>query len=267
MAANTHTKPQNQEAPAPPEAPKQESKYQAHVPADIRNVTFPLGVRGYEKKAVEAYVKRVNRVIAELEVTRSPQAAVRHAVERVEEQTRSILEEARASAEKITTSAQAEADEIVAQAKAKAADLVVAASTDSDRIRHESDEHTAQTNAHADKIVADAKANAKQHRQEVEQEVEQHRQKVEEEVEQLRQEAEARLKKLKADTASLWDRRHELLGDIDRMADQLHEAAREAAGRLARVGAEDEWPETEATEVLAPPKPTNAKKKPARAAD
>jgi DivIVA domain-containing protein len=233
-------------------AAQNEHPKQKQVPAEIRNVTFPVGVRGYDRKAVEAYVKRVNRVIAELEVTRSPQAAVKHAVERVEEQTRSVLEEARNSAEKITTTAQSEADEIIAQAKAKAADLVVAASTESDRLRAESEERVAQAKAQAERIVAEAKANAEQHRLEVEQELE-----------KLRAEAEARMKKLEADTATLWDRRHELLGDIDRMADQLHDAAREAVGRLPRVGSDREEPESEPTEILAK-QPTA--KKPSRAA-
>ena len=231
-------------------AAQDEHPKQRQVPAEIRNASFPVGVRGYDRKAVEAYVKRVNRVIAELEVTRSPQAAVKHAVERVQEQTRSVLEEARNSAEKITATAQEEADEIVAQAKSKAADLVVAASTESDRLRAESEERIAQAKAQAERIVAEAKANAEQHRRDVE-----------EELEKLREEAEARLKELEADTGSLWDRRHELLGDIDRMADQLRDAAREAAGRLARVGSDDDWPEAEETAVQ-PKAPTT--KKPSR---
>src|SRR5437773_7568421 len=90
--------------------------------ANVRNVSFPVAVRGYDRNGVDAYVRRVNRVIAELEVTRSPQAAVRHAVERVGEQTKAILDEARGSAEKITATAQAEADEILAEAKEKAGD-------------------------------------------------------------------------------------------------------------------------------------------------
>ena len=186
-------------------------------------------MRGYERDAVEAYVRRVNRVIAELEVTRSPQAAVKHAVERVSEQTKTILEEARGSAEKITATAQAEADEIVAQAKAKAADLVVAASTEADRVKAESEELVARSKAQADQIIAEAKANAEQQKRESEQELA-----------KLQAEAEARMRELEADTASVWDRRHELLGDIDRMADQLHEAARQATGRFARAGAEQE---------------------------
>jgi DivIVA domain-containing protein len=235
-------------------AAQKEHPKQRQVPADVRNVTFPVGVRGYDRKAVEAYVKRVNRVIAELEVTQSPQAAVRHAVERVEEQTRSVLEEARNSAEKITTTAQGEADEIVAQAKAKAADLVVAASTESDRIRAESDERIAQAKAQAERIVAEAKATAEQHRTEAEQKLA-----------KLHEEAEARRKEVEADTATLWDHRHELLGDIDRMADQLHDAAREAAGRIARVGSEDEWPaaEEETAVQTKPPTAKNPRRTPA----
>jgi len=211
MAETKHTK-QREEQSARPAEPES-AAYRAHVPADIRNITFPVGMRGYERDAVEAYVRRVNRVIAELEVTRSPQAAVKHAVERVSEQTKTILEEARESAEKITTTAQTEADEIVAQAKAKAADLVVAASSEADRVKAESDE-----------LVARSREQA---------------------------EAEARMRELEADTASVWDRRHELLGDIDRMADQLHEAAREATGRFARASSEtDEQTGAEETAIL-----------------
>jgi DivIVA domain-containing protein len=218
---------------------------------ELRNVSFPLAVRGYDRDAVEVYVRRVNRVIAELEVTRSPQAAVRHAVERVGEQTKAILDEARESAEKITNTAQAEADEIVAQAKAKAADLVVAAGTEADRVRAESEELVARAKAQADEVVAEAKANAEQRRRESERELM-----------ELREQAEARMRELEADTATLWDRRQELLGDIDRMADQLHGAAREAAGRFARAGAEEpESREAEETAIL-PPKRAGGARRP-----
>ena len=35
------------------------------VPAEIRNVSFHIAVRGYDRDDVDAYVKHVNRVIAE----------------------------------------------------------------------------------------------------------------------------------------------------------------------------------------------------------
>ena len=247
MARNEH--PQHEEKSAP--RPESESgAYRAHVPAELRNVSFPLGVRGYDRKAVEEYVHRVNRVIAELEVTRSPQAAVRHAVERVGEQTKKILDEARESAEKITTTAQTEADEIIAQAKAKAADLVVDASTQADRARGESEQLVERSKAESAQIVAEGQKTAEERRRQSERELAEHQ-----------AEAEARMRGLEADTASVWDRRHKLLGDIDRMADQLHEAAREAAGRFARSGSgETEVSETEQTAIL-PKKPTAKRKK------
>jgi DivIVA domain-containing protein len=237
MAAKRHN--QNTQEKAAPARADDAAKYKAHVPAEIRNVSFPVAVRGYDRDAVETYVRRVNRVIAELEVTRSPQAAVRHAVERVGEQTKQILEEARESAEKITTTAQAEADEIVAQAKAKAADLAVAASTDADRIRAESEELVASSKAQAETIVANAKAQAEGRRRQADKELA-----------ELQAQAEARRTEVETDTAKVWDRRRELLGDIDRMAAELHEAASEAAARLSQESPE---PPSEAqTAVIAP---------------
>ena len=206
-----------------------EKSRDARVPADIRNVSFPAAMRGYDRDAVEAYVRRVNRVIAELEVTRSPQAAVRHAVEQVSEQTKAILDEARESAEKITVTAKSEADGIVAQAKEHAADLVVSASTEADRLRAESDELVARSKADAEKILADTEAEAAQRRQHAESELA-----------ELQAEAEGRRRDVEADTAKVWERRRELLGDIDQMATRLHEAATAAADRLSEKPADAE---------------------------
>jgi cell division septum initiation protein DivIVA len=117
----------------------------ARVPAAIRDVSFPTAGRGYERRAVDSYVSQVNRLIAELEVGRSPQAAVRHALERVEDQTKGLLEQARETAEKMTNSAREEADQEVARARGEAEEILAGA-------------HTAQ--ARADEIVAKAKADA-----------------------------------------------------------------------------------------------------------
>ncbi len=241
MAAKKRTQ-KSEEKPAPGSS-EETGSYRAHVPTEIRNVSFPVAVRGYDRNAVEAYVRRVNRVIAELEVTRSPQAAVRHAVERVGEQTKAILDEARESAEKIIASAQSEADEILAQAKAKAADLTVATSTDADRIKAESEELVARSKAEAEKIVADAEA-----------EVAERKRKAERELAELQAAAEARLGEIEADTAKVWERRGELLGDIDRMAAELHEAASEAAARLSRERPVESQPDAE-TVIVKPTAP------------
>src|ERR671937_1181091 len=151
MAADKHQPSTNEvTAPEPPAPAGDFEDLRDHVPADIRNVSFPVSVRGYDRDAVEAYVKRVNRVIAELEVSRSPQAAVRHAVERVSEQTKTILDEARESAEKITATAHEEAGRIADEAKAEAAQLVVNASSEADRLGGEAEETVAAARAKAE---------------------------------------------------------------------------------------------------------------------
>ena len=95
------------------------------MPAEIREVAFPLAVRGYSREVVDAYVERVNHVIAQLEADRSPRSAVRHALDRVGGQVGGILQRAREAADEITTAARDEAAEITARAKAEAAELVV----------------------------------------------------------------------------------------------------------------------------------------------
>jgi DivIVA domain-containing protein len=216
---------QGDEAQQPPEPDPAQSlnALQAHVPAEIRNVAFPVSVRGYDRHAVDVYVQRVNRVIAELEVTRSPQAAVRHAVERVSEQTKGILQEARESAEKITDAAREEAQQILAGAKAEAADLVVNADAEAERLRAEAQQFVAESRAEADGIIARANADADERRR-----------RSEEELAALHEAGQARMNELRADTEAVWRERQELLGEIDSMASRLQEAASAAAARFSR---------------------------------
>jgi DivIVA domain-containing protein len=211
----------------PQESPEQDqaqsvTALQVHVPAEIRNVSFPVSVRGYDRRAVEVYVQRVNRVIAELEVTRSPQAAVRHAVERVSEQTKGILQQARESAEQITDAAREEASQIIGSAKSEAAELVVGASTEADRLGAEAEQVLADAQTEAAGIVAQANAEADERRRQAE-----------EEIAALREGAQTRMQELQADTQAVWKERQELLDEIGGMAARLQEAARAAAGRFS----------------------------------
>ena len=92
------------------------------LPDDIRDPSFPAAIRGYDRRAVDTYVERVNGLIAELQISGSPRAAVRHALDRVGEQTSGILQHARETAEEITTSAREEAEDTTGRAKAEAQD-------------------------------------------------------------------------------------------------------------------------------------------------
>ena len=205
-----------------------EGESEVLIPQDVRNVRFPGAVRGYDRAAVDAYVKRVNRVIAELEVRSSPRAAVRHALEQVGEQTSSILQRARQAAEEITASARQEAEEATARAKAEAAELVVGASTDADRRRAEADQLIENANTEAARILAEARSEADKLLA-----------RTRDEIAALQEEGEARLRDLHADIAETWKERRELLEDVRGIAEELQQAASRAAARMPSDAAEE----------------------------
>src|SRR5207302_11482684 len=88
--------------------------------AGVRDVDFPIGMRGYDRAAVDAYVTRVNRIIAELQVSRSPQSAIRHALDQVSEETRGILERAHETAEDIAARSRTQAGDRLERAESEA---------------------------------------------------------------------------------------------------------------------------------------------------
>jgi DivIVA domain-containing protein len=94
---------------------------------EIRSISFPSAMRGYDRDAVDAYVERVNRLIAELEISRSPESAVKHAVAQVSEETRGILERAHQTAEEITARSRSKADDRIQEAERDAEEIREAA--------------------------------------------------------------------------------------------------------------------------------------------
>src|SRR5947209_20101783 len=92
--------------------------------ASVRDVSFPIAMRGYDRAAVDAYVTRVNRIIAELQVSRSPRSAIRNALDQVSEETRNLLEQAHETAEKIAARSPAQADDRLQRADAEARSVV-----------------------------------------------------------------------------------------------------------------------------------------------
>jgi DivIVA domain-containing protein len=220
-----------------------------YVPADILNVSFPAAVRGYDRQAVEAYVKRVNRVIAELKVSASPPAAVRHALEQAGQQVHGLLQSARETAEGITASARREADEAIARAKAEAAELVVNTNADVERIRAEADQLRADTRKESDVTIARAKDEAEHILSDAKNEsaniVSRARDEADErllqlrdEIAALRAEAEARMQEIQTDTETVWNERNELLDDIRVTANGLIDVVDAASIRVPMAAAE-----------------------------
>jgi cell division septum initiation protein DivIVA len=243
------------------------------VPAAIRNVSFPGAGRGYERRAVDSYVNQVNRLIAELEVGRSPEAAVKHALDRVGEQTKALLQQAHETAEEITASAREEAEAEVSRAKAEAKEISARASAAGNKAeeilagaRAEAEETTTGARAEADKIVTGAKAGAEEivtgakteadnmiaaaktdtgdlvaraHAEAEELlarsrgEAAERLRRLDEEIASAREQAEARMQELHEETEAVWKERHELLDEMHVMGTRLLEVASTAAARVS----------------------------------
>jgi DivIVA domain-containing protein len=202
-----------------------------HVPPELLNVSFPVAMRGYDRDAVEAYVKRVNRVIAELKVSASPRAAVTHALEQTERQVSGLLQRARDTGEEIVASARQEANEIVSKAKADAAELHVNVSTEADGIKAQADQELAEARTEGEDILARSQQEAESTRTRSQAEAEDRRRQLEEELEALREQAEARMRELQADTERVQEERRELLDDIRVRGSTLLEVADAAVVR------------------------------------
>jgi cell division septum initiation protein DivIVA len=243
------------------------------VPAAIRNVSFPGAARGYERRAVDSYVNQVNRLIAELEVGRSPEAAVKHALDRVGEQTKALLQQAQETAEEITASAREEGEAEVSRAKAEAKEISTRASAAGDEAKEivagakaeaeatvtgakaEAEETVTGAKAEADTMIAAAKTAAddlvvRAHAEAEEllarsrAEAAERRQRLDEEIASAREQAEARMQELHAETEAVWKERRELLDEMHVIGARLLEAASTAAAGVSAAGvSEEETPE------------------------
>ncbi len=124
----------------------------------VAEVEFPMALRGYDRLAVDAYVQKTSQLVAELQATRSPEAAVRRALERVGEEVSGILQRAHETAEKITAQSRIEAEDRLESARHEAAQIVQRAE---DRL-HELDAETDRIWAERHRIVEDTRELAAQ---------------------------------------------------------------------------------------------------------
>jgi DivIVA domain-containing protein len=186
------------------------------VRTEIRDVSFPSAVRGYERHAVDAYVERVNRAIGELEVGSSPQAAIRRVLDQVGEQIGGVLQHARQAAEEITAEALAEAEATTAKASTHAEQIMEDVELQAHKLRgrskHQADEMLARAREQAAELM--------------------HR--AEEQARAVQEQAEPRLRELEADTEAVWDARRKLLEELPRMATELMEIGGAATARIRR---------------------------------
>lgn len=125
---------------------------------EVADVEFPIALRGYDRLAVDAYVKRTSQLVAELQSTRSPEAAVRRALERVGEEVSGILQRAHEAAAQITAQSRTDVEQRLEMARQEAAQITADA-------RHRLKELDVETDriwAERQRIVEDAQDLARQ---------------------------------------------------------------------------------------------------------
>jgi hypothetical protein len=124
----------------------------------VAEVDFPLALRGYDRLAVDAYVKQTSQLVAELQATRSPDAAIRRALERVGGEVSGILQRAHETAEQITAQSRSEAEDRLETARKESVEISAVAES---RLK-ELDAETDRIWAERHRIVEDTRELARQ---------------------------------------------------------------------------------------------------------
>ncbi len=124
----------------------------------VADPDFAIVLRGYDRDSVDDYVQRTSQLVAELQATRSPEAAVRRALERVGEEVSGILQRAHETASRITAQSRSEAEDRLEAARQEAAQIVSRAE---ERVR-ELDAETDRIWAERHRIVEDTRELARE---------------------------------------------------------------------------------------------------------
>ena len=106
---------------------------------EIRERTFPVAVRGYDRQAVEAFVEEMAQLVGELESLQSRESVIQRALDQVGEETAGILQRAHETG-----------DEIAARSRAQAEGRISRADREAEITRREAD-------AYAEQVIVDTR--------------------------------------------------------------------------------------------------------------
>jgi cell division septum initiation protein DivIVA len=233
---------------------------------DARAVEFPVALRGYDRTAVERYVERMSRLITELEMSSSPEAAVRHALDEVSEETRDILQRAHQTADEITARSRSKADDRLQQAETEAEELHEsalrraaetrdAAKQEAAQARDVATQETTELRETADREVAALREKvsreAQQLRTSTEREAEETLAAARRDAEEMRESAEMRARELARSADTVWRERRRLIEDMRAVGEQLVAIGETEGKRFPRFGEEG----SDVAELLREPAP------------
>lgn len=173
--------------------------------ASVAQPEFPVVLRGYDRDAVDEYVERTTQLVAELNATRSPESAIRRALERVGEEVSAILKRAHETAGRLTAQSRAEAEERLTRAHAEA------------------EEHLVRARDEAELLKRSAR----------------------EEAVEVERAARQRVRELDAEADRIWAERDRIVADIRKLAEELGALSAAASSRFPAeaTGESDALPE------------------------
>jgi cell division septum initiation protein DivIVA len=201
-----------------------------------RDTEFPVALRGYDRAAVDRYVEHVNRLLAELEISSSPESAVRHALDEVSEETRDILQHAHDTAEEITARSRSRADDRLQQAEQEAKELRAVALREAQETRDAAHREAEETREAARRESAELRETAaseaaelrdtatresQQQRTAAQREAEELRASARGESEEMLEAAETRSRDLARSAEAIWRERRRLIDDMRGIGEQL----------------------------------------------
>jgi cell division septum initiation protein DivIVA len=215
-----------------------------------RDTSFPVALRGYDRGAVDRYVEHVNRLLAELEISSSPESAVRHALDEVSEETRDILQHAHDTAEEITARSRSRADDRLQQAEQEAKELRATALREAQETREAAQREAEEARDAARRETAElretAASEATQLRETAARESQQVRGAAQRDAEELRasartesdemlEAAETRSRDLARSAEKMWRERRRLIDDMRGIGEQLVAIGEVEGKRFAKL--------------------------------
>jgi DivIVA domain-containing protein len=114
-----------------------EQRFQRSASERIREHSFPLAVRGYDRQAVDDFVEQVADLVADLEGRQTRETVVQRALDQVGEETAGILQRAHQAA-----------DELAARSRSQAEGRLQRADREAELLRQQADEY-------AEKVIVD----------------------------------------------------------------------------------------------------------------
>jgi DivIVA domain-containing protein len=105
----------------------------------LRDASFPLTVRGYDRRAVDEFLEELRTLVADLEARQTREGVVQKALDELGEETAGILQRAHETA-----------DEIAARSRAQADGRLQRAEREAEIVKREADEY-------ADQVVVDTR--------------------------------------------------------------------------------------------------------------